>query len=883
MMDQAVRNGTEAQAEHKVEIFLADYEPPKTVVTDIRLVFCLFDTHADITATSTFTRNGDLAAPMVLDAGDMLEIVSVKLDGVAARHSRGKRTLTVEGAGAGGTLEIVTRIKPQDNTKLEGLYRSGGMFCTQCEAEGFRQITAFPDRPDVMARYAVRIEADKASCPVLLSNGNPVASGGLGEGRHFAEWEDPFPKPSYLFALVAGDLGHITDHFTTASGRRVTLNIYADPRDLDKCDHAMESLKRSMRWDEEVYGLEYDLDLFNIVAVGDFNMGAMENKGLNVFNTKCVLASPETATDRDYDSVEGIIGHEYFHNWTGNRVTCRDWFQLSLKEGLTVFRDQEFSADMGSRAVKRLDDVRILRSHQFPEDGGPLAHPVRPDRYVEINNFYTVTVYNKGAEVIRMMHRLIGAEAFRKGMDLYFARHDGQAVTCDDFAAAMADASGKDLSQFKRWYSQAGTPVLSVSRARTGNDVIVTIEQETAPTPGQPVKEPFHMPFLMGWVATDGQAITPVVTGGDWREDGCLLEVREGRQSFTFKDVPEGAVPSLLRGFSAPVRLKSDLTREDLAFLLRYDSDPFARWEAAQTLARDQVLGVTAALIEGRNAPADTPFSDAVESLFADKALDPAFLAELLTLPGEVELGQMMEVLEPGHLHEAREATLNDLATRYEAEMRARYDSLRPKGGYKQDGAARAARRLANLLLQFLARRPGGDALVKAHYEAADNMTDRIAALSAVSDSDFACRGAILADFYERSKDEPLVLDKWFAVQATSRRGDTVQKVRELSRHPAFTLKNPNRLRSLVSSFTMLNQAGFHDPSGQGYRFLAETILAVDKINPLIAARLVAPLGRWARVEPARQAMMLDSLRFILDEPKLSDDVRELAAKSLKG
>ncbi|WP_308910029.1 aminopeptidase N [Pseudokordiimonas caeni] len=883
MMDQAVRNGTEAQSEHKVEIFLADYEPPKTVVTDIHLTFRLFDTHADITATSKFRRQGDLAAPMMLDAGDMLEIVSVKLDGAPAGFSRGKRALTVEGAGPEGTLEVVTRIKPQSNTKLEGLYRSGDMFCTQCEAEGFRQITAFPDRPDVMARYRVRIEADKASCPVLLSNGNPVAAGDLGEGRHYAEWEDPFPKPSYLFALVAGDLGHITDSFTTASGRKVTLNIYAAPRDLDKCDHAMESLKRSMKWDEEVYGLEYDLDLFNIVAVGDFNMGAMENKGLNIFNTKCVLASPETATDRDYDSVEGIIGHEYFHNWTGNRVTCRDWFQLSLKEGLTVFRDQEFSADMGSRAVKRLEDVRILRSHQFPEDSGPLAHPVRPDRYVEINNFYTVTVYNKGAEVIRMMHRLIGAEAFRKGMDLYFARHDGQAVTCDDFAAAMADASGKDLSQFKRWYSQAGTPVLSVSRARNGNEVTVTIEQETAPTPGQPVKEPFHMPFMIGWIGPDGQAITPAVSGGNWRDDGCLLEIQEARQSFTFKDVPEGSVPSLLRGFTAPVLLKSDLTRDDLAFLLRHDSDPFARWEAAQTLARDQVPGLTATLAEGRNAPADTPFSDAAGSLFTDDTLDPAFLAELLTLPGEVELGQMMDVLEPGHLHAAREATLNDLAARYEAEMQARYDSLRTNGGYRQDGAARSARRLSNLLLQFLARRPAGEALVKAHYEAADNMTDRIAALSAVSDSDFACRDEILADFYERSKDEPLVLDKWFAVQATSRRADTVQKVRELARHPAFTLKNPNRLRSLVSSFTMLNQAGFHEAGGQGYRFLAETILAVDKINPLIAARLVAPLGRWAKLTPTRQRMMLDSLRFILDEPKLSDDVRELASKSLKG
>ncbi|MCJ9430357.1 aminopeptidase N [Kordiimonas marina] len=866
----------------KSEIYLADYRPPAFAIDHVQLTFRLFDDFAEVEAVSDVRRQEKGTAPLMLDGGPYMDLVSVAVDGEALTgnaYTLGSDSLTLHDVPDQFSLRIVTRLKPQENTRLEGLYHSGGNFCTQCEAEGFRHITYFVDRPDNLARYSVRIEANKARCPVLLSNGNPGDAGDLNERRHFAEWHDPFPKPSYLFALVAGKLGVLSDSFTTESGRDVALNIYAAPADLDKCGYAMQSLKRSMKWDEEAFGREYDLDVYNIVAVGDFNMGAMENKGLNIFNSKYVLASPDTATDTDFDRIEGIIGHEYFHNWSGNRVTCRDWFQLSLKEGLTVFRDQQFSSDMTSRAVKRLDDVRLLRMLQFPEDAGPLAHPVRPEKYIEINNFYTVTVYNKGAEVIRMMHRLLGADGFRAGTDLYFDRHDGQAVTCEDFVKAMEDANGADLGQFRLWYSQAGTPKLTVERMRDGNQVTLTITQSCPPTPGQAEKLPFHMPFMVGWVGADGAEIRPTIAAdGTWHEDGCLLDLRQERQQFVFEGVPEGAVPSLLRDFSCPVLMTSDLTEAEFAFLSGADTDAFARWEATQTLVSNLLVRV----VEGDEPLTSLPshLTDAYGAVLTDENTDPALIAELLMLPSEIDVGQKLKVLEAEKLHKARETVLHLLVKAHGGVMRSRYEAL-ASDGFFQDQDAKAARKLRNVLLGYLALGEDGEALVKTHYDGADNMTDQMAALSLVTDSDFACRKVVLDDFYAQWKDNTLVIDKWFAVQANSKREDTVEVVRALTNHEAFTIKNPNRLRSLVSSFSMLNQVRFHSEDGAGYRFLADMIEAVDAINPQMAAKLVAPLGRWRRLEGRARDMMQESLRKIAGNAATSDDVRELVEKSL--
>jgi aminopeptidase N len=864
----------------KQEIRLADYQSPAFSIETIDLVFRLEDEVALVEATSKWQREGNTTS-LTLDGGPYMTLKSVALDGVVLAGNAYTLTgdsLTLHDVPDSFTLTIVTALRPRENTRLEGLYFSGGNFCTQCEAEGFRHITYYLDRPDVLARYNVRIEADKAKYPVLLSNGNPGATGDLPEGRHFAEWHDPHPKPAYLFAMVAGNLGCLSDQFTTRSGRVVALNIYAAEADLAKCDYAMASLKRSMAWDEDVFGLEYDLDVYNIVAVSDFNMGAMENKGLNIFNTKYVLASPATATDADFDHVEGVIGHEYFHNWTGNRVTCRDWFQLSLKEGLTVFRDQEFSSDMTSRAVKRLDDVRTLRMIQFPEDGGPLAHPVRPEKYIEINNFYTATVYNKGAEVIRMMHRLIGADAFRRGMDLYFERHDGQAVTCEDFVCAMEDASGVDLKHFRLWYSQAGTPALSITRSRQGADVLLHVEQSCKATPGQLEKKPLHMPVLVGWLDADGNEVRPVLAGEDnWQEDGCLLELTAARQTYLFQDVPEGAVPSLLRAFSAPVTLSHDLTATELAFLVKHDTDAFARWEAAQYMYGDYLL----ACVAGEGAVADVPatLTDTFAHLLQDEATDRALLAELLTLPSEIAIGQRMDVLKPDEIFEAREALVRRFASDNEAAIRDLYASL-AQDHYDLGAESKAARRLRNTLLRYLAQLDGAEALVCSHLERADNMTDRMAALSVIAGSDFPSRMAVLEGFYAEWQHDDLVVDKWFAVQAQSSRTDTVGRVMELMRHPAFKLANPNRLRSLITSFSMLNQVRFHGADGSGYRLLADTIARVDKINPQTAARLVAPLGRWGRVGEDRQVLMKAALEALRSQVE-SDDVRELVEKSL--
>ena len=864
----------------KQEIRLADYQPPAFSIETIDLLFRLEDEVAIVEATSRFRREGTEKS-LTLDGGPHMKLKSVALDGVELggnAYTLTGDTLTLHDVPDTFTLAVVTELRPRENTRLEGLYFSGGNFCTQCEAEGFRHITYYLDRPDVLARYDVRIEADKAKYPVLLSNGNPGASGDLDGGRHFAEWHDPHPKPAYLFAMVAGKLGCLSDRFTTRSGRDVALNIYAAEADLSKCDYAMASLKRSMAWDEDVFGLEYDLDVYNIVAVSDFNMGAMENKGLNIFNTKYVLASPETATDADFDHVEGVIGHEYFHNWTGNRVTCRDWFQLSLKEGLTVFRDQEFSSDMTSRAVKRLDDVRTLRMIQFPEDGGPLAHPVRPEKYIEINNFYTATVYNKGAEVIRMMHCLIGADAFRRGMDLYFERHDGQAVTCEDFVGAMEDASGVDLTHFRLWYSQAGTPALSITRSRQGDNLLLTLEQSCKATPGQLEKKPLHMPVLVGWLDASGTEIRPALAGeGSWTDEGCLLQLTAARQTYLFKDVPEGAVPSLLRGFTAPVTLSHDLSASELAFLVKHDSDAFARWEAAQYMYGDYLL----ACVEGGEQAGAVPaaLADTFSHLLQDEGADHALLAELLTLPSELALGQRMDVLKPDAIFAARERLMRQFAVANGSAIRALYDRM-AQDHYNLNQESKAARRLRNALLRYLTHLDGAEAAACSHLERADNMTDRMAALSVIASSDFPSRAAVLDAFYQEWQHDDLVVDKWFAVQAQSTRPDTVAQVTELMRHPAFKLANPNRLRSLVTSFSMLNQLRFHSADGSGYELLADTIARVDKINPQTAARLVAPLGRWGRVDEGRQQLMKAALEALRSQVE-SDDVRELVEKSL--
>lgn len=864
----------------KQEIRLADYQSPAFSIETIDLVFRLEDEVAVVEATSKFKREGDVRS-LTLDGGPYMSLKRVALNGVELggnAYTLNRESLSIHEVPDAFTLTVVTELRPKENTRLEGLYFSGGNYCTQCEAEGFRHITYYLDRPDVLARYNVRIEADKAKFPVLLSNGNPGATGDLAGGRHFAEWHDPHPKPAYLFAMVAGKLGCLTDSFTTASGKDVTLNIYAAEADLAKCDYAMASLQRSMKWDEEVFGLEYDLDVYNIVAVSDFNMGAMENKGLNVFNTKYVLASPATATDADFDHVEGVIGHEYFHNWTGNRVTCRDWFQLSLKEGLTVFRDQEFSSDMTSRAVKRLDDVRTLRMIQFPEDGGPLAHPVRPEKYIEINNFYTATVYNKGAEVIRMMHRLIGADAFRRGMDLYFERHDGQAVTCEDFVCAMEDASGVDLKHFRLWYSQAGTPSLTIKRERDGTDLILKLEQQTKATPGQGEKKPLHMPVLVGWLDADGNEIQPALEGeGVWTEDGCLLELTAAHQAYRFRDVPEGAVPSLLRAFTAPVSLDHDLSPAELAFLVKHDRDAFARWEAAQYMYGDFLLACVAGKANVKDVPSE--ISTTFSHLLKDTVTDRALLAELLTLPSDIAIGQRMNVLEPGKIFDAREALLAGLAEDNSKALTSLYMSLKP-GSYDLKQESKAQRRLRNALLRYVSQLPGADDVLRAHLDGADNMTDRIAALAMIASSDMADREAVLEAFYTEWQHDDLVIDKWFAVQGQSTRKDAVARVLELMQHPAFKLANPNRLRSLVTSFSMLNQARFHEADGSGYRLLADTIARVDKINPQTAARLVAPLGRWRRMGEDRQVLMKTALERLRAQVE-SDDVRELVDKSL--
>ncbi len=842
-----------------------DYTPPVFLVETVELDFQLNPAATIVRSRLALRRNRP--GPLRLD-GVALELRHISLDGATLapeRYVLDEAGMTIAALPDSCVLEITTQVAPEKNTELSGLYTSGGNYFTQCEAEGFRRITYFPDRPDVMSRYTVALTADRATCPILLSNGNPAGSGHAEGGRHWVRWEDPHPKPCYLFALVAGDLVDVHDHFTTASGRAVALNIWVRRGDETRCAHAMDSLKRSMKWDEDVFGLEYDLDVFNIAAVSDFNMGAMENKGLNVFNTKYVLATAETATDADYQGIETVVAHEYFHNWTGNRVTCRDWFQLSLKEGLTVFRDQEFSSNMGSRAVKRLKDVRRLRAAQFPEDAGPMAHPVRPDSYIEIDNFYTPTVYDKGAEVVRLLHTRIGAANFRKGMDLDFARHDNQAVTIEEFVAAMQDASGIDLSGFKGWYGQAGTPELTAedSYDAATRRYTLTLRQSTPATPGQPQKAPLPIPVATGLLDANGQQIA---------ERMLLLESAE--QSFTFEDIATPPVPSLLRGFSAPVRLLG-VPQDRLRFLAVHDSDPFVRWESGQQYATAVMLGMVAA----PGTPFDSALAEAVEATLADAERDPAFAAEALLLPGEAFVADQMAVAEPAAIHAARESLRREIAQRCATSLRRTYDAMAATDPSSITGEAIGRRALRNVCLGYLATQDV--ALAKAQFDAGRNMTEVLAALDALAGTETPERDAALAAFHAKWRGDELVLDKWFSIQAMAARPNAIAEVRALYAHADFDLKNPNRARSLIGAFAAGNQVRFHDASGEGYRFLADAVIALDQINGQTAARMVGPLGQWRRQNAQRGALMQRELQRVLAQPKLSRGTHEKVAKAL--
>jgi len=857
-----------AHAAPPATIFREDYRPPDWLVPEVRIDFDLAPDRTIVRTQLQVERNGVHDHPLRLD-GEALELVELSIDGrpVAPHYEDDQLVLTVHGSRA--LVETVTAIAPAANSQLMGLYESGGILCTQCEAEGFRRITFFPDRPDVLSRFQVRMRADAGRYPVLLANGDPVANGVLPGGRHWAEWHDPFPKPCYLFAIVAGDLAPNRDSFLTRSGKEVELAIWVREQDLARTDHAMAALKAAMAWDEKVYGREYDLGVFNIVAVADFNFGAMENKGLNIFNSRYVLADPDTATDADYDAIAGVVAHEYFHNWSGNRVTCRDWFQLSLKEGFTVFRDQQFSADQGSPAVKRIEDVRALRSTQFQEDAGPLAHPIRPESYIEISNFYTATVYNKGAEVIRMLHTILGPERFRAGSDRYFARHDGEAATCEDFVRAMEDATGADLSRFRLWYSQAGTPKVKATLTHEPGDgrAHLRLEQHVPPTPGQPTKEPMPIPLKL--------ALFGELTGTKYADHLVLLDTRD--KEIIFEGIGERPVLSLNRDFSAPVIIDAERSAEDLAFLSANDDNSFARYEAMQQLMLDTlIIAISSGSVD------HAPVIEAVRQTLANDSLDTAFIAEAVRLPSDAFIGDQLLVVDPEAVHAAREALRRELGEELEGQWRSVYASTSSANQFEYSPAGKGARRLRTVALSYIeaARATDFAEIAMRQFEQADNMTDRQGALGVLANSDADERMMALSAFYERYHRDGLVIDKWFMVQAMSARDDTVEAVEALASHPDFSLTNPNRLRALVGAFAA-NQRAFHHPSGRGYRFVADMILAVERINPQAAARLVPPLGRWRRFDQQRAALMKAELQRIASTEGLSKDVFEQASKSL--
>ena len=874
-----------------------DYTPPAYLVDEVLLDVDIARPWATIRATLRIRRNpAGAGGPLVLQ-GEHLEFLGATIDGrpLAGHELRlDDKSLVIAAVPEAFTLGTTGRLDPWKNTRLEGFYASKDGLFSQCEAEGFRTITWFPDRPDVMARYRVTLHAAREEFPFLLSNGNLVASGDEDGGRHWAEWEDPFPKPSYLFAMVAAKLDRLEDHFVTRSGKKALLQVYVEPGKLDQAGFTMQSLKSSMQWDEERFGLELDLDRFMIVAVGDYNMGAMENKGLNIFNTKYVLARADTATDMDFMMIDRVVAHEYFHNWTGNRVTCRDWFQLSLKEGLTVFRDQEYGMDEYSRAVSRIQDVRDLRERQFPEDAGPMSHSVRPDAYAEIGNFYTATVYDKGAEVVRMYQALLGREGFRKGMDLYFRRHDGQAVTCDDFRAAMADANGADLAQFERWYSQAGTPVLETrgmhdAQART---YTLEIRQSCPPTPGQPDKLPFHIPLAVGLVDPQGHDLPLRLAGEEAAFDRAdpktgeitrVLPLREAVHAFVFEDVEEPPVPSILRGFSAPVILKHDYTDTELTHLMAYDADPFNRWEAGQVLATRILLAGVEAIRAGRPMEIPAAFVEAMGRVLTNGSRDPAFAAECLQLPGEKVLAEQVAVADPDAIHAARKTLVLEIAKRYRTRFEGAFRHFTVAGAYSPDAHAAGRRALRNAALGYIMAVDDSTAraLTFLEFRRAENMTDAMAALECLANSAGAERERALSMFYDKWKDEALVVDKWFRVQATSDLPGAIARIEKLVAHPAFDLKNPNRARSLLHAFATDNPSHFHAADGSGYRFVANHVIALDRINPQVASRLARSFDRWRKFDAGRQALAREALEAVAGAGNLSSDVAEIVDRAL--
>ena len=876
-------------------IHLKDYQVPDYLIDETHLTFELYEDRTLVHAQLVMRRNPEAGTglPRLQLHGQDLELISLALNDRQlglGDYEVAEESLTLQPDAASFTLDSTVVIHPESNTALEGLYKSGSMFCTQCEAEGFRKITYYLDRPDVMSKFTTTVSAEKQAYPILLSNGNPIASGEEDDGRHWATWEDPFKKPAYLFALVAGDLWCVEDSFTTMSGRDVALRIYVEPENIDKCQHAMDSLKKSMKWDEDTYGREYDLDIFMIVAVNDFNMGAMENKGLNIFNSSAVLARAETATDAAHQRVEAIVAHEYFHNWSGNRVTCRDWFQLSLKEGFTVFRDSQFSADMNSPTVKRVEDVSYLRTHQFAEDAGPMAHSVRPESFIEISNFYTLTVYEKGAEVVRMIQTLLGEEGFRKGSDLYFARHDGQAVTVDDFVKAMEDANGADLTQFKRWYSQAGTPRLAISEQydAAANTYSLTFRQSCPPTPGQSEKLAFVIPVSLGLLDGQGKEIALRLQGeqaavGTTR----VLAVNQPEQTLTFVEVPEQPLPSLLRGFSAPVKLDFPYSRDQLMFLMQHDSDGFNRWEAGQQLSVQVLQEMIGQHQRGEALQLDQRLVAALRSLLEDESLDQAMVAEMLSLPSEAYLTEISDVADVDAIHAARDFARQDIATALYDLFWKRYQANREvsrQTPYVAEASHFARRALQNIALSYLmlSGKPEVVAACVDQFEQADNMTERLTALAVLVNSGFeAERDKALEAFAEHFKDNPLVMDQWFSVQAGNTQPGGLERVQHLMQHPAFTLKNPNKVRALIGAFANQNLVNFHRADGAGYRFLADQVIVLNKLNPQIASRLLAPLTRWRKYDAGRQGLMKTELERILASGELSSDVYEVVSKSL--
>ena len=877
------------KTEQHVPILRKDYRPAPYRISRTELEFQLEETSTRVYATLHVERQGDSGSPLVLD-GDNLKLIDIKIEGrnlgSADYEVTADKLIISNPPTSRFRLETVVEINPKANTALSGLYMSDGMFCTQCEAEGFRRITYSYDRPDNMSVYKVSIIADRTRFPVLLSNGNASGYTTLPGGRHKAEWDDPFPKPCYLFALVAGDLARMDDHFITMSGRRVKLGIYVTHGNEDRIDFAMGALKRSMKWDEETFGREYDLDIFNIVAVSAFNFGAMENKGLNIFNDKLILARPETATDTDYDLIEAVIGHEYFHNWSGNRVTCRDWFQLSLKEGFTVFRDQAFSADMRSAAVERIGDVRALRARQFQEDGGPLAHPVRPDQYVTIDNFYTATVYEKGAELCRMLQTILGQDDFRKGSDLYFARHDGTAATCDDFVKAMEDASGKDLTHFRLWYSQAGTPVVKArgcydEKSRTYE---LSLEQSLSPTPGQDQKRPMHVPVTVGLIGKNSGTDLEVSLDKAAPRKTHVLNLTAAKQTFAFSNVSEPVIPSIGRGFSAPAKFEQELSADERAFLMAKDADPFNRWEAGQKFATKLLVNMTEEIRAGRQPTIDPKFVFAFGEILADARKDPSFTAMATQLPSEMELAQFIEEADPDAIHAAREALRKELTRTHRGKLLELYQSLKSNEPYSPDAASAGKRALRNTCLRYLSAEDTAEvqALAFEQFRSSDNMTDNVGGLAPLIDMTSDTRKAALNQFYEKWQSNPLVIDKWMGLQAQSSHPETLQQVKALTGHTAFRIENPNRVRALIGAFVMGNQLRFHAKDGSGYAFLADFVLKLDALNPQVAARLCGAFETWKRFDKKRQMLINTQLSRIRDTENLSRNVREIVEKTLQ-